>query len=71
MLDQLLAEGDDDPNDQARIDNDWAEQPVHFGPDAPGTGGGCARVKQMAERIAAAKQEMDQQRGREAGEGNG
>ena len=70
-LDQLLAEGDDDPNDLGRIDNEWAEQPVHFGPDAPGTGGACARVKQMAERIAAAKQEMDQQRGREAGEGNG
>lgn len=70
-LDQLLAEGDDDPNDTGRLDSEWEEQPVNFGPDAPGTGGACARVKQMAERIAVATQELDQQRGREAGEGNG
>ena len=60
-LDQLLAEGDDDPNDKGRIDNEWAEQPVHFGPDAPGTGGACARVKQIAEQIAAAKLRKQEQ----------
>lgn len=58
-LEQLLAEGDDDPDDSVRLDNEWAEQPVTFGPDAPGTGGNsCGRIKQIAERIAAAKARM-------------
>lgn len=55
-LDTLLAEGDDDPNDKARLNATWAEAPVTFGPQAPGTGGNdCGRIKQIAERIAAAK----------------
>ncbi len=60
-LEQLLAEGDDEPDDTVRLDNEWAEQPVSFGPDAPGTGGNsCGRIKQIAERIAAAKARMGQ-----------
>lgn len=56
-LDTLLAEGDDEPDDKARLDKTWAEAPVTFGPQAPGTGGNdCGRIKQIAERIAAAKQ---------------
>ncbi|RDD63040.1 nitrate reductase molybdenum cofactor assembly chaperone [Ferruginivarius sediminum] len=63
-LDVLLAEGDDDPNDKARLDKTWAEEPVTFGPQAPGTGGNdCGRIKQIAERIAAAKG-----RGKDAGQ---
>ena len=53
-LEQLLAHGDDDPNDPEQLDADWEESPVTFGPDAPGTGGNsCGRIKQIAERIAA------------------
>ena len=53
-LEQLLAHGDDDPNDPEQLDKDWEESPVTFGPDAPGTGGNsCGRIKQIAERIAA------------------
>lgn len=64
-LDVLLAEGDDDPNDKARLDKTWAEEPVSFGPQAAGTGGNdCGRIKQIAERIAAAKA-----RQRDAGHG--
>jgi nitrate reductase delta subunit len=52
-LDQLLRQDDDEPNDTARLDADWAESPVTFGPDAPGTGGNaCGRIKQLAERVA-------------------
>ena len=52
-LDQLLQQDDDDPNDTARLDATWSEEPVTFGPDAPGTGGNsCGRIKQIAERVA-------------------
>jgi len=52
-LDQLLQQDDDDPNDTARLDAVWAEEPVTFGPDAPGTGGNsCGRIKEIAERVA-------------------
>ncbi len=55
-LETMLAEEDDDPNDTERLDASWAEEPVSFGPTAPGTGGNdCGRIKQIAERIAAAK----------------
>jgi nitrate reductase delta subunit len=53
-LEQLLAHGDDDPNDPAQLDKDWEESPVTFGPDAPGTGGNsCGRIKEIAQKIAA------------------
>ena len=52
-LDQLLAQDDDDPNDTQQIDAAWSEEPVTFGPDAPGVGGNsCGRIKQLAERAA-------------------
>ncbi|SDF76197.1 respiratory nitrate reductase chaperone NarJ [Limimonas halophila] len=54
-LEQILKEGDDEPDDTERLDREWAEDPVSFGPDAPGTGGNsCGRIKQIAERVAAA-----------------
>jgi len=52
-LEQLLAEDDDDPNDTQQLDAAWSEEPVTFGPDAPGVGGNsCGRIKQLAERAA-------------------
>ena len=52
-LDQLLAGDDDEPNDTERLDATWSEEPVTFGPDAPGVGGNsCGRIKQIAERVA-------------------
>lgn len=55
-LETMLSEEDDDPNDTERLDAAWAEEPVSFGPNAPGTGGNdCSRIKQIAERIAAVK----------------
>ena len=63
-LEQLLAHGDDDPNDPEQLDNDWAESPVTFGPDAPGTGGNsCGRIKQIADRIAAGQARQNTRRG--------
>jgi nitrate reductase delta subunit len=52
-LEQLLAQDDDDPNDTQQLDAAWSEEPVTFGPDAPGVGGNsCGRIKQLAERAA-------------------
>lgn len=54
-LEQILKEGDDEPDDTERLDREWAEEPVTFGPEAAGTGGNsCGRIKQLAERVAAA-----------------
>jgi nitrate reductase delta subunit len=63
-LEQLLAHGDDDPNDPEHLDKDWEESPVTFGPDAPGTGGNsCGRIKQIAERIAAGQARLQAAQG--------
>lgn len=52
--DQLLAEGDDDPNDTARLDAEWEDEPVTFGPGTPGMGdGACGRAAEIVARIAA------------------
>ena len=72
-LEQLLAHGDDDPNDPQQLDKDWEESPVTFGPDAPGTGGNsCGRIKQIAERIAAGQaRQAAGQAHQQAGQGTG
>ncbi len=57
-LEALLAEGDDDPNDTKRIDREWEEQAVTFGPEGQDSQG-CPRVAQMAERIAGVQRQME------------
>ena len=43
----------DDPDDLAALDAVWAEEPVTFGPTAPGTGGGCGKIADMLRRMGA------------------
>jgi nitrate reductase delta subunit len=43
----------DDPDDLAALDAVWAEEPVTFGPAAPGTGGGCGGIADMLRRMGA------------------
>jgi nitrate reductase delta subunit len=49
---ELLAEADDDPDDTERLDAEWEEQPVTFGPSAaPGGTPPCERMAGIADRL--------------------
>lgn len=47
----LLEQGDDEPDDGARLDADWAEEPVTFGPGTPGGEAPCRRMTRIAEGL--------------------
>ncbi|WP_193368743.1 nitrate reductase molybdenum cofactor assembly chaperone [Pelagibius marinus] len=56
VLDELLAAPDDDPEDLEALDRAWEDQPVTFGPGAPGAGGvspggGCPAVRDTLARM--------------------
>lgn len=51
-LGELLKQPDDDPDDAERLDADWEEEAVSFGPPGPGGPDGEAPCQRMA-RIAA------------------
>lgn len=48
VLNALMAEAEDDPDDLAALDRAWAEEPVTFGPDQPG---GCPKAAAMLSRM--------------------
>ncbi len=52
-LELLLAEADDDPDDTERLDAEWAESPVTFGP-GDGQDGSCPKVRDMLAEMAGA-----------------
>ncbi len=54
VLDSLLAEPDEDPEDLEALDRAWEDQPVTFGPGAAGAtapGGGCPAVRDTLARM--------------------
>lgn len=48
VLNTLLAEPEDDPDDLAALDRAWAEEPVSFGPEQAG---GCPQAREMLSRM--------------------
>ena len=56
-LGELLKQPDDDPDDAERLDAEWEEEAVSFGPPAPGGPGGeppCQRMARLAASLTPA-----------------
>lgn len=62
MMQEILAEPEDDPDDLAALDAVWEEEAVTFGPGAPDAGSGddnCPQVSRLLDRMGAETRRSD------------